>query len=124
MQNGRFSESSLGESDKQNFLNYGTKFGLLYKVTGRHLLSFNGTYRTEAPYARNAYVSPRTRDQIVANLSSIEILSGDVNYIIRYPFLKARITGFYTQINDQTWSRSFYHDEYRTFVNYMMTNVD
>ncbi len=124
MQNGRFSESSLGESDKQNFLNYGTKFGILYKITGRHLLSFNGTYRTEAPYARNAYVSPRTRDQIVANLSSIEILSGDVNYIIRYPFLKARITGFYTQINDQTWSRSFYHDEYRTFVNYMMTNVD
>ena len=124
MQNGRFSENSLGESDKQNFLNFGTKFGLLYKITGRHLLSFNGTYRTEAPYARNAYVSPRTRDQIVANLSSIEILSGDVNYIIRYPFLKARITGFYTQINDQTWSRSFYHDEYRTFVNYMMTNVD
>ncbi len=124
MQNGRFSENSLGESDKQNFLNYGTKFGLLYKITGRHLLSFNGTYRTEAPYARNAYVSPRTRDQIVDNLNSIEILSGDINYIIRYPFLKARITGFYTQINDQTWSRSFYHDEYRTFVNYMMTNVD
>jgi hypothetical protein len=124
MQNGRFSENSLGESEKQNFSNYGTKFGLLYKITGRHLLSFNGTYRTEAPYARNAYVSPRTRDQLVDNLKSIEILSGDINYIIRYPFLKARITGFYTQINDQTWSRSFYHDEYRTFVNYMMTNVD
>ncbi len=124
MQNGRFSDNSLGESEKQNFLNYGAKFGLLYKITGRHLLSFNGTYRTEAPYARNAYVSPRTRDQIVANLTPVEILSGDINYIIRYPFLKARITGFYTQINDQTWSRSFYHDEYRTFVNYMMTNVD
>ena len=124
MQNGRFSENSLGESPKQNFINYGTKFGLLYKITGRHLVSLNGTYRTEAPYARNAYVSPRTRDQIVDNLTSIEILSGDINYIIRYPFLKARITGFYTEINDQTWSRSFYHDEYRTFVNYMMTNVD
>ena len=124
MQNGRFSENSLGESEKQNFSNYGLKLGLLYKITGRHLISFNSTYRTEAPYARNAYVSPRTRDQLVDNLKSIEIISGDVNYIIRYPFLKARITGFYTQINDQTWSRSFYHDEYRTFVNYMMTNVD
>jgi len=124
MQNGRFSESSLGESEKQNFLNYGLKFGFMYKITGRHLLSFNAMYKTEAPYVRNAYVSPRTRDQLVPNLKSIEILSGDINYNIRLPFLKARLTGFYTQINNQTWARSFYHDEYRTFVNYMMTNVD
>ena len=81
-------------------------------------------YKTEAPYVRNAYVSPRTRDQLVPNLKSTEIISGDLNYNVRLPFLKARLTGFYTQINNQTWARSFYHDEYRTFVNYMMTNVD
>ena len=124
MQNGRFPESSLGNSKKQTFLNYGLKFGFLYKITGRHLLSFNGMYKTEAPYVRNAYVSPRTRDQLVPNLKSTEIISGDLNYNLRLPFLKARLTGFYTQINNQTWARSFYHDEYRTFVNYMMTNVD
>tara|TARA_B100001093_G_C26857053_1_gene1027956 strand:- start:323 stop:2902 length:2580 start_codon:yes stop_codon:yes gene_type:complete len=124
MQNGRFPSTSLGESEKQNFTNYGFKIGILYKLTGRHLLSFNGMYKTEAPYVRNAYVSPRTRDQLVNNLNSIEIISGDINYNIRLPFLKARLTGFYTQINNQTWARSFYHDEYRAFVNYMMTNVD
>ena len=124
MQNGRFPDNSLGNSEIQTFLNYGAKFGFLYKITGRHLLSFNGLYKTEAPYVRNAYVSPRTRDQLVPNLTSTEIISGDINYNIRLPFLKARLTGFYTQINNQTWARSFYHDEYRTFVNYMMTNVD
>lgn len=124
MQNGRFPDNSLGNSEIQIFLNYGAKFGFLYKITGRHLLSFNGLYKTEAPYVRNAYVSPRTRDQLVPNLTSTEIISGDINYNIRLPFLKARLTGFYTQINNQTWARSFYHDEYRTFVNYMMTNVD
>ena len=124
MQNGRFPENSLGNSEKQTFLNYGAKFGFLYKITGRHLLSFNAMYKTEAPYVRNAYVSPRTRDQMVPNLKSTEIISGDINYNIRLPFLKARLSGFYTQINNQTWARSFYHDEYRTFVNYMMTNVD
>ena len=124
MQNGRFPENSLGNSPKQHFFNYGAKIGFLYKITGRHLLSFNGLYKTEAPFVRNAYVSPRTRDQIVPNLTSTEIISGDVNYNLRLPFLKARITGFYTEINNQTWARSFYHDEYRTFVNYMMTNVD
>ena len=124
MQNGRFPNQSLGNSEKQTFINYGLKFGFLYKITGRHLLSFNGMYKTEAPYVRNAYVSPRTRDQLVPNLKSTEIISGDLNYNVRLPFLKARLTGFYTQINNQTWARSFYHDEYRTFVNYMMTNVD
>jgi hypothetical protein len=124
MQNGRFPNSSLGESAKQKFHNAGVKIGLLYKLTGRHIISFNGMYKTEAPFVRNAYVSPRTRNQLVANLKSTEIISGDINYNIRLPFLKARLTGFFTQINNQTWARSFYHDEYRTFVNYMMTNVD
>jgi hypothetical protein len=124
MQNGRFPNSSLGESAKQKFYNAGVKIGLLYKLTGRHIISFNGMYKTEAPFVRNAYVSPRTRNQLVANLKSTEIISGDINYNIRLPFLKARLTGFFTQINNQTWARSFYHDEYRTFVNYMMTNVD
>ena len=124
MQNGRFPNSSLGESEKQTFINYGLKIGFLYKLTGRHILSFNGMYKTEAPFVRNAYVSPRTRDQLVPNLKSIEIISGDINYNIRLPFLKARLTGFYTQINNQTWARSFYHDEYRTFVNYMMNDMD
>ena len=124
MQNGRFPDNSLGNSEKQTFLIYGAKFGFLYKITGRHLLSFNAMYNTDAPYVRNAYVSPRTRDQLVPNLKSTEIISGDINYNIRLPFLKARLSGFYTQINNQTWARSFYHDEYRTFVNYMMTKGD
>ena len=105
-------------------MNCGLIFCCLDKITGRHVLSFNGMYKTEAPYVRNAYVSPRTRDQLVPNLKSTEIISGDLTYNVRLPFLKARLTGFYTQINNQTWARSFYHDEYRTFVNYMMTNVD
>ena len=124
MQNGRFPDNSLGESEKQNFLNYGIKTGLVYKITGRHLIRLNATYSTKAPYARNAYVSPRTRDQIVPNLESTEIISGDIAYVFRLPNIKGRLTGFYTQINNQVWARSFYHDEYRTFVNYMMTNVD
>ena len=124
MQNGRFPDNSLGESEKNNFNNFGTKIGLLYKITGRHLVSANGFYQTKAPFARNAYVSPRTRDQIVPGLESTEILSADLSYIFRLPNIKGRLTGFYTQVNDQTWARSFYHDEYRTFVNYMMTNVD
>lgn len=124
MKNGKFPENSFGDSEKQNFFNYGVKGGVNYKLTGRHILSANGAYLTRAPQFRNAYISPRTRDLIHSDLDSEEILSGDLNYIIRYPNLKTRLTWYYTQINNQIWLRSFYHDEYRTFVNYQMSDVD
>lgn len=123
-QNAAFADNSLGESEKQKFSNYVVKAGLVYKVTGRHLITANGMYGTRAPLAANAFTSPRTRNEVVNNLTDIQILSGDINYIVRYPKLKLRLSGFYSEINNQTWSRNFYHDEYRTFVNYMMSDVD
>src|SRR5690606_24246564 len=102
----------------------GAKLGLNYKINGRHYLTVNGLYQTNAPLPQNVYVSPRTRDQVIDNLTSSEVISGDINYIVRYPKLQARATYFYTQYNNQVWARSFYHDEYRNFVNFMMTDVD
>jgi len=124
MKNGLFPANSYGDSEKQNFFNYGAKAGVVYKLTGRHLITANGAYITRAPLARTAYLSPRTRDQVVDDLKDEKILSGDLNYIVRYPKVKTRATVFYTSIEDKTWSRSFYHDELRTFVNYNMTGVD
>lgn len=122
--NGLFPENSLGDSEKQSFFNYGVKAGATYKITGRHLIQANAANLTRAPFSRTAFVSPRTRDQVVPNLKSEKVLSGDINYLIRYPKVKARATLYRTTVKDKTWSRSFYHDELNTFVNYMMTGVD
>ena len=124
VQNGLYPNESLGDSKKQSFNNYGLKGGILYKVTGRHLLGANAMVGTRAPLSRTAFISPRTRNEIISNLDSEKITSGDVNYFLRYPKLKARATVFYTSIKDQTWARSFYHDELNSFVNYVMTGVD
>lgn len=124
MQNGRFPDESLGNSEKQSFNNYGLKGGATYKINGRNYLQVNGQVASRAPFSRSAYISPRTRDEVVGNLESVKINSGDFNYVVRYPKLKARATFFYTEINDDIWARSFYHDEYLSFVNYAMTNVD
>lgn len=124
MQNARFPDNSYGDSEKQTFHNYGFKGGLTYKISGRQYITTNLAYMTRAPFMRNAYVSPRTRDDLVPNLESEELLSGDINYFLRYPKLKMRASLYYAQVNNQTWMRSFYHDEYRTFVNYSMTGVD
>ncbi len=124
LQNGKFPDNSLGESEKQKFFNYGAKGGIVYKINGRHAITLNGLHQTKAPNVRNSYISPRTRDQVIDGLESSEISSADINYVVRYPKLQVRATAFYTQYNNQIWSRSFYHDEYLNFVNYMLSGVD
>lgn len=124
MANGKFPEESIGNSEKYHFSNYAIKAGATYKINGRHYFKVNGESATRAPFSRAAFISPRTRDQVVENLESTKIMSGDLNYIVRYPNLKIKATGFYTKMDDQIWARSFYHDEYLSFVNYAMTGVD
>ncbi|HOP03955.1 MAG TPA: TonB-dependent receptor [Tenuifilaceae bacterium] len=124
MKNGRFPDNSYGDSEKQNFTNFGLKGGVTYKITGRHYIDIKGGYLTRAPFFRDAYISPRVRDHVIEGLGSENILTGDASYIIRAPRLKSRLTAYYTKTSDQTWNRSFYHEGYRTFVNYIMTGVD
>lgn len=124
MLNGMFPNNSEGESEKFNFVNYGVKGGAVYKITGRHYVVANIAHLTRAPLARNVFLSPRTRNQTAADVRSEKIYSGDIGYEIRYPRFKARITGYYNYVADQTWMRTFFHEEYNSFVNYTLTGVD
>ena len=124
MRNGHFPLNSYGEGHKNNFYNFGLKGGVTYKINGRNYFTGNLTYRTRAPYFRDSYISVRTRDFTVDNLKSETIYSGDINYVLRTPAVKARLTLYYTQFKDKTWLRSFYHEALNSFVNYIMTGVD
>jgi hypothetical protein len=124
MQNGKFPTESLGDSEKQSFTNFGLKGGVTWKITGRHYLTANGMYMTRAPYFRDSYISPRTRDHVVSGITSEKIMSGDISYVLRAPTIQARATLYYTEFNDQIYSRSYYHEGLRSFINYQMTGVD
>lgn len=124
MRNGKFPANSYGNSPTYKFLNYGVKGGANVKITGRNFVLLNAAYLTRAPFVRDAFVSPRTRHDVVDNLTSEKIYTGDISYFYRSPNIQAKITGFYTQFNDGIQSSSFYHDELRTFVNYAMTGVN
>lgn len=124
MQTGLFPDNSYGDSEKNNFFNYGVKAGTTWKLTGRNFFAINGAWLTRAPLINNVYLSPRTRDQKVDNLKSETIFSGDISYIHRSPLHKTRLTFYYAEFQDQVWARSFYHEEFRSFVNYLMTGLN
>lgn len=121
---GRFPDNSFGDSPSQDFLNYGLKGGLTYKLSGRHYLYANAAYLTRAPYVESVYVSPRTRDQLIENPTSQKIYSGEAGYYLRSPNVKGRASVYYAQFNDQIRILRFYNDLQRAFGNYVMSGVD
>ncbi|MBL7902890.1 MAG: hypothetical protein JNK73_12915 [Bacteroidia bacterium] len=122
--NGKFPNSSKGTSEKAGFFNYGFKAGVTYKISGRHFVSANVLVQTRAPEVNSVFISPRTRNDVVSQLENEQLMSGDVSYRIRYPGLNIRLSGYYTIIKNQTWLRSYWHDEYNNTVNLIMKGLD
>tara|TARA_B100000780_G_scaffold118529_1_gene83191 strand:- start:3942 stop:6752 length:2811 start_codon:yes stop_codon:yes gene_type:complete len=127
-QNGGFPDNSLGKSDKLSFTNYGSKGGLTYKLTGRHLFDINAGYVTKAPNLRNSFSNSRENNTTVENLTSEKILSADVSYIFRSPIIQAKITGYYTKIQDATEISFFFADgiggDNTAFVQEILSGID
>lgn len=123
MRNGRSPENSLGKGKKHDFVNYSVKAGFIYKLDGRNNFMGHIYYGTKAPLYYNAYISPRIKDDVIDNLKSATILSGDLSYVWNYRRFRGSITGFWTEFWDMTERTSFYDDINSTFINYAMTGV-
>lgn len=98
-------DNSLGKSRKLTFTGIGAKGGLTYKLTGKHLFDINAGYITRAPSLRNTFSNSRENNNIVGDFSGLgiteeKITSLDASYIFRSPTVKAKLTGFYTTIED------------------------
>ncbi|MDR1346727.1 MAG: TonB-dependent receptor [Bacteroidales bacterium] len=124
MRNGRFANESKGKSDVKTFLDAAAKLGVTYKITGRNYLTLNGAITQSAPGILNAFLAPRIRNTYVSNLKPEKALSGELSYIMKYPKVQLRITGYYAYIKDITKLISFYHDDYASMVNYSMSGID
>lgn len=108
--NERFLDNSLGKSEKVQFLNYGIKTGFTYKLTGRHWLSVHCAYLTRPPVLQNVFINPRENNQIVPELQSEMVSTGDLNYYVRLPKLTGRLSAFHTRFNSTTDINFFFVD--------------
>lgn len=127
-QNGGFPNNSYGKSEELNFTNYGTKGGMTYKISGRHIVDINAGYLTKAPNLRNSFSNSRENNNTVENLTSEKVLSADASYVYRGPFLQAKLTGYYTKIQDATEISFFFADgiggDNTAFVQEILSGID
>lgn len=107
---------SSGKGEKLTFTGVGAKGGLTYKITGKHLVDVNAGYLTKAPSLRNSYSNSRDNNAVVTDITEEKIASVDVSYIFRSPIVKAKLTGFYTKIQDAN-EISFYYADGLTSTN-------
>ncbi|AUC74446.1 carboxypeptidase regulatory-like domain-containing protein [Olleya sp. Bg11-27] len=109
-ENGYFTGHSFGKGEKVQFKNFGAKAGATYKVSGRHILDFNGAYFTKAPNIRNTFANVRQSNMLIEDADSQIITSIDASYIFRSTIVKARLTGFYSNFKKGT-ETGFYYSE-------------
>ncbi|OYX28421.1 MAG: TonB-dependent receptor [Flavobacteriales bacterium 32-35-8] len=105
-----FVDNSFGKGDKLAFTGIGTKAGFTYKLSGKHLFDVNLGYITKAPSISNSYTNSRSNHNIVPNISEEKINSFDASYIFRASYVKAKITGFYTQLKNANEISFFFAD--------------
>ena len=121
---GLFPNNSKGDSKKLDYLTYEGKLSLGYKFSGAHSLEANAVYLQQAPKFATAFVSPRTRNTTTPGLKAEKVFGVDLTYNLNLPYIKARLSGYYTTITDQSKVISFYDDTRSSFTNFAMSGID
>ena len=124
VQNGLFPTNSLGDSKKVSLFNYALKAGAQYKINGKNYLYLNVSTKTVAPNFRNTFISPNTRNNLVPNLSSETVYSAELGYQYKSQRFKFKASVFYTQTLNEIKSYTFFHEDYRTNVNYNLSGLN
>ena len=130
-----YADNSLGKGRKLSFGGVGAKGGFTYKFSGKHIFNVNAGYLTKAPSVRNTFTNSRENHAVVGDITGVDITeekitSFDANYIFRSSTVKARLTGYYTQMQDAN-EISFYFadgisgvDEGTAFVQEILQGID
>lgn len=121
---GLFPNDSKGDSKKLDYLTYEGKLSLGYKFSGAHSIEANVAYMQQAPKFSTAFVSPRTRNTTTPGLKAEKVFAADLTYNLNLPYVKARLSGYYTTIEDQSKVISFYDDTRSSFTNFAMSGID
>ena len=123
MRSGRDPLHSAGRGPAKTFVDPMIKAGVTYKLDGRNAFSAHGEMGSRAPLAEDVYLSPRYRAAFINDPESERILSGDISYTWNYRNFRGYLGAYATVINNGTERTTFYDDDYRSNVYYILQNV-
>lgn len=132
-----YMDHSYGKSGYIDFVNFGFKGGATYHITSKHALDLNIAYYNQAPSIKNTFANVRVNNFIVPDIQKEDIFSIDGSYILRTPKLKARVTGYISEIKNSTEINFYFangvglldengelYNDGSSFVSEILTGVD
>ena len=124
MRNGMAVDNSFGKSQTARFLDGGGKAGLNYNLGAGNTITLGAGYEWRAPQASTAFVAPEINNDFVVDLKNEKVLSTEVGYQFQNAWVKANISGYYSQVKDATEWQNFYFDDINSFSYVSMTGIN
>ena len=124
---------SKGKSDKITLSGGSIKLGVVYTLSGKHGVQLNAALLTRTPSLRNSFSNPRHSNAIVGDqggrsLSMERIAAADLSYVFRSPKLNARLTAYYTRVQQANETSFFFAEgiggDTSSFVQEVMQGID
>ena len=116
--------TSYGNSEKASFLTYAGKIGLNYVIGGNQRVYANVGYFNDAPNFNQVFLSPRTRNSMVDDLTTVKTFASDINWQLQMTGINVRLTAYYATIKDQSKVMSAYDDIQNAFSNFAISGID
>lgn len=101
-------KGSYGKGVLKVYQGVSTKAGINYAITGRHILQANVGYFNNPQTLRATYANVRSSNDLIEGLANEEIYTADASYILRLPFVKGRLTGYFSQTKNGTENSFFF----------------
>lgn len=103
-------EDSYGKGADHDFLNFGLKGQVVYRIDGRNFLVYNGAYFSQAPFLEDLFVNPRANSAIAPNIRNTVVNANDFSYVVASPMFKMRLTGYLVDTQNETNIQRFFAD--------------
>ena len=116
--------TSYGNSKVARFMTYAGKLGINYVIGGNMRVYGNVGYFNDAPNFNQVFLSPRTRNSMLDNITTVKTFSSDVNWQYSGNGINIRLTGYYTTIKDQSKIMSAYDDVQNAFSNFALSGIN
>ena len=116
--------TSYGNSAKAGFFTYAAKLGVNYVIGGNMRVYGNLGYFNDAPNFNQVFLSPRTRNSMVDDLTTVKTFASDLNWQYSGNGINVRATVYYTTIKDQSKIMSAYDDVQNAFSNFALSGID
>ena len=81
-------------------------------------------YFNDAPKFNNVFLSPRTRNSMVQNLTTSKTFSSDINWQYSGSGINVRATAYWTKIWDQSKVMSAFDDLQNAFSNFAISGIN